>query len=317
MKIEKHIITGGSGFIGRHVACLLASQRNSVTIASRTPLNFQFPAEISPYISWKQVDIASANWDSLLEEADVVHHYAWTSLPASANSDPLADLGVNVKATIRLLDAVRRRGCRVVFASSGGTVYGVPFKVPLPEEHPLAPITGYGAGKAAAEIYLNLYRALHRVDCRIARLANPYGAGQNTERGQGAVSVFLGKALRSEPIVIWGDGEVVRDYIHICDVAASLVKLAQMPHLGDHWVFNIGSGVGHTIKNVIIEIEGLLDRRLKVEYTYGRKFDVPVNILSINRAQQVLGWKPLLSLPAGLRRMLADVRAGQKLSTMP
>ena len=108
-----------------------------------------------------------------------------------------------------------RDDAEVVFASSGGTVYGAPLEFPVPEVHPLAPITAYGAGKAGAEIYLNLYRSLHRVDCRIARLANPYGAGQNTERGQGAVSAFLGKALRNEPIVIWGDGAIVRDYIHI------------------------------------------------------------------------------------------------------
>ena len=194
--MEKHIITGGSGFIGRHVASLLAFQRNNVTITSRTPLEFQFPAEISPYISWKEVDIASANWHNILEGADVVHHYAWTSLPASANADPALDLSINVTATLRLLDAVRQRGCRMVFASSGGTVYGAPLKLPVPEDHPLAPITAYGAGKAAAEVYLSLYRSLHGVDCRIARLANPYGPGQNTERGQGAVSAFLGKALR-------------------------------------------------------------------------------------------------------------------------
>jgi UDP-glucose 4-epimerase len=315
--MEKHVITGGSGFIGRHVAWLLASQHKTVTIASRTPLNFEFPPDISKYISWVQLDTANANWDKLLEEADVVHHYAWTSLPASANSDPPADLAVNVTATLRLLDAARRRGCRVVFASSGGTVYGVTLKVPVPEEHPLAPITAYGAGKAAAEIYLNLYRSLHRVDCRIARLANPYGAGQNTERGQGAVSVFLGKALRNEPIVIWGDGAIVRDYIHICDAAASLVKLAQARDLGDHCVFNIGSGVGYSLNDVIIEIERLLDRRLNVEYAFARSFDVPVNILSIKRAQQILGWEPLLSFPAGLSRMLADMRADRRLSTIP
>jgi UDP-glucose 4-epimerase len=160
------------------------------------------------------------------------------------------------------------------------------------------------------------------LDCRdakpvekVARLANPYGAGQNTGRGQGAVSTFLGKALRDEPIVIWGDGAIVRDYIHICDAASALVKLAQASALGNHSVFNIGSGVGHSLNDVIIEIERLLDRRLDVQYTSARTFDVPVNILSIAKAQQILNWRPLLSFPAGLTRMLADVRAGRSLST--
>jgi len=308
--MEKHVITGGSGFIGRHVAQLLASQGNAVTIASRTMPSFQFPADISPYISWVQLDIAAhdAPWDRLLEDVDVVHHYAWTSLPASANADPAADLSVNVTATIRLLDAAKRHGCRVVFASSGGTVYGITSE-PIPEEHLLVPITAYGASKATAEIYLNLYRSLHWIDCRIARIANPYGVGQNTGRGQGAVAAFLGKALRSEPIVIWGNGAIVRDYIHISDAAAGLVKLAQAQDLGGHCVFNIGSGVGHSLNDLISEIEKLLDRRLEVEYTPSRSFDVPLNILSIKRAQEILGWKPLLSFSVGLSCMLADMRS--------
>jgi len=309
--MEKHLITGGTGFIGRHVAQLLASQRNAVTVASRTPLSFH----ISPYVSWAQLDIINANWDKLLEGVDVVHHYAWTSLPASANSDPAADLAVNVTATLRLLDAARRHGCRVVFASSGGTVYGVLPNVPVPEVHQLAPTSAYGVGKAAAELYLNLYRSLHRVDCRIARLANPYGVGQNTERGQGAVSAFLGKALRNEPIVIWGDGTIVRDYIHISDAAAGLVKLSQARDLRHHCVFNVGSGVGYSLNDVVVEIERLLRRHLKVEHASARSFDVPVNVLSIKRAQEILGWEPLLSFPAGLRCMLSDMIAERRLST--
>ena len=316
--MEKHLITGGSGFIGRHVAQLLASQGNAVTIASRNQPNFSFSADISPYIAWVPLDLDDADWywDRTLEDVDVVHHYAWTSLPASANADPAADLAVNVTATIRLLDAVRRRGCRIVFASSGGTVYGVTSE-PIPEEHLLVPITAYGASKASAEIYLNLYRSLHWIDCRIARIANPYGAGQNTERGQGAVAAFLGKALRNEPIVIWGNGAIVRDYIHISDTAAGLVKLAQARDVGGHCVFNIGSGVGHSLNDLISEIEKLLDRRLEVEYTPSRSFDVPLNILSIKRAQEILGWKPLQSFREGLSRMLADVRAERRLSTIP
>ena len=307
--MQKHLITGGSGFIGRHVAQLLASERHTVILASRTRPNFAFPPDIAPYISWVSLDMGDANWywDSIfLEDVDVIYHYAWTSLPATANSDPAADLAANVTATIRLLDAAKRHGCRVVFASSGGTVYGVTAE-PIHERTLLAPITAYGASKATAEIYLNLYRSLHRMDCRIARIANPYGAGQNTGRGQGAVSAFLGKALRSEPIVIWGNGAIVRDYIHISDTAAGLVKLAQAQDLGGQCVFNIGSGVGHSLNDVISEIERLLRRHLKVEHTPARSFDVPVNILSIKRAREVLGWEPLLSFSQGLSRMLADM----------
>jgi UDP-glucose 4-epimerase len=98
--------------------------------------------------------------------------------------------------------------------------------IPASEDDPLAPITAYGAGKATAELYLKLYRAIHGLDCRIARIANPYGAGQDLSRGQGAVTTFSHQALTGQRIVIWGDGEAVRDYVHISDVASCLVTLA-------------------------------------------------------------------------------------------
>ena len=109
---------------------------------------------------------------------------------------------------------------------------------------------------------------------------------------------------------------VVRDYIHISDAAASLVALAQVSDTGGHYIFNIGSGVGHSLNEIVIEIENLLNRRLTVEYTAARTFDVPVSVLSIDRARQLLGWKPLLSFSVGLRGMHTDVKAGLKFSTI-
>ena len=194
---DRHLIVGGSGFIGRHVALLLALQGHPVTIASRTMPEFNFPASVYDSITWEKADPAGVEWDNLLKDAAVVHYYAWSSIPASANSDPQRDLTANVASLIGMLDAMRRRGgARIVFASSGGTVYGQPKAIPISEEHPTAPITAYGASKAAAEIYLGLYRSLYGIDCRIARLANPYGAGQNLSRPLGAATVFISRALQ-------------------------------------------------------------------------------------------------------------------------
>ena len=123
---------------------------------------------------------------------DVVHHYAWSSIPATANANPLGDLTANVSPLINLLDALVKRGRgRIVFSSSGGTVYGRLSKIPVPENHINEPINAYGAGKVAAEIYLKLFATLHGLDCRIARIANPFGAGQDIARGQGAVTTFF------------------------------------------------------------------------------------------------------------------------------
>lgn len=317
LSLLHHLVLGGSGFIGRHVALLLARLGHRVTIASRARPSFAFPAELAGNIAWKPLDLEAADWPGLVEDVDVVHHYAWSSIPASANANPAKDLLVNVGATLGLLDALKERGAgRVVFSSSGGTVYGKLRGVPVEEDHPLAPITGYGAGKASAEIYLDLYRAMHGLDCRIARIANPYGAGQNLGRGVGAVTTFLEHALTGQKIVIWGDGEVVRDYIHISDVANCLVMLSCAPQAEHNFVFNIGSGVGISLNNIVAELEWRLERRLDVSRTETRSFDVPVSVLAIDRARSLLGWSPVLSFREGIDRTLADLAAKRSFSTL-
>jgi UDP-glucose 4-epimerase len=311
-----HLILGGSGFIGRHVAVLLARSGYRVTIASRHPVAYAMPKEIQHLVRWEAVEVSSADWDTLVVDADVVHHYAWSSIPASANANPRGDLLTNVGATIDLLDALRRRGGgRVVFSSSGGTVYGKLYETPVKETHAVAPINAYGASKATAEVYLGLYRAMHGLDCRIARVANAYGVGQDLSRGLGAVTTFLHHALSGRQIVIWGSGDVIRDYIHISDVAKCLVKLAVSPKQDD-FVFNVGSGVGVSLNDVIFELEVRLERTLDVVRTGTRAFDVPVSILDIKKAQTQLGWTPILSFSEGIRRTLDDVNIQASFSNL-
>jgi UDP-glucose 4-epimerase len=314
---QHHLILGGDGFIGRHVALLLALTGRRVTIATRAPPTFSFPAELASSIQRQELELSSADWDNLVTGIDVVHHYAWSSIPASANANPAGDMLMNVTATIGLLEALKRRGGgRVVFASSGGTVYGNLKSSPISEDTSLAPITAYGAGKATAEIYLKLYRAMHNLDCRIARIANPYGAGQNLSRGLGAVTTFLHHALTGQPIVIWGDGETIRDFIHISDVAKCLVALASAPQSEIDFVVNVGTGIGTSLNEIVIALEKFLGRCIQVTRTSTRSFDVPINVLAIERARQVLEWSPRVLLYEGIARTIADVRAGRALSIL-
>ena len=157
-----------------------------------------------------------------------------------------------------LLEALKRRGGGVlIFISSGGTIYGKLRQIPVGEDHPLEPITPYGISKLAAEKYLQYYRLMHNVDTRVVRLANPYGAGQNLNKPQGAVSTFIDYALANKLIEIWGDGQVCRDFIYITDVISAMIKImnliadvtAPMP------VYNIGSGTKHSLNDVIAFIE--------------------------------------------------------------
>lgn len=284
----------------------LASLGDEVLLAGRHPPTGQIPADLSGKIRFERMETGSADWDRLVANVDVVHHYAWDSLPASAN--PGDDLAGNIGPLIAMLEALHRRGDgRVIFSSSGGTVYGRPQQIPVPEDHALAPINAYGAGKATAEIYLSLFRTMHGLDCRIARISNPFGAGQNISRGQGAATTFIHHALADQPIVIWGTGTVVRDYIHITDAAKCLAILANAPRHAEH-IFNIGSGAGISLNDIVAGLEACLGWELKVKRTESRPIDVPISVLSIDRARRVLGWSPTLSFAEGLLRTLRDLR---------
>jgi UDP-glucose 4-epimerase len=309
--VATHLILGGCGFIGRHVAARLLRQGEKVVLADRQPLAEMPPGTPPDAFSFRAFDLVSADWDGLISDCDVIHHYAWSTLPQTANEDPVADLCTNVSSTISLLEAMRRRGeKRLVFASSGGTVYGKLKPIPVCEDHPLNPVTAYGVSKMAAEKYMGLYRERYGLDCRIARISNAFGAGQDPRRNQGAVTTFVLKALRGEKITIWGDGEVVRDYIHISDVTTALMALASAK-LDNHRtlaVFNIGSGEGTSLNQIIKSIEERLSRRIDVEYVLPRAFDIPVNILNVTLAQEVLGWRRALSFNEGIEVAIEDMQ---------
>jgi UDP-glucose 4-epimerase len=316
-----HLILGGTGFIGRHVAVLLARAGYPVTITGRTPPGFAFPGDCASRIRFRELDIAAPGWDDLVGPADVVHHYLWTGVPGREAANPADGLQANVGATIGLLEALKRRGtglrgtCRLVFLSSGGTIYGRLHRIPADEDHPIAPITAYGAEKAAAELYLRLYQSLCDLDVRIARVANVYGAGQEPGRGLGAVTTFIGHALAGRKISIYGDGSVIRDYIHISDVASVLATLATIPAPKDQ-AFNIGNGAGASLNDIVTILEAQLGRKLEIKRTQARPFDVPVSVLAIGRARTQLDWSPRLSVRAGAARTIEDVSAGRALSTL-
>ena len=311
-----HLILGGCGFIGRHVAARLLQQGEHVTLADRQPLSEIPPDLLAKNLEFESLDLASADWTSLIANCDIVHHYAWSSLPQSANEDPAADLTTNVGSMLKLLEAMRGRGGkRLVFASSGGTVYGKLKSIPVREDHPLNPITAYGVSKVAAEKYMGLYRGLYGLDCRVARISNPFGAGQDPARQQGAVTTFVLRALAGQKITIWGNGEVVRDYIHISDVTRALATLASanLDDYGELPVFNIGSGQGTSLNELVSAIASHSERELEVEYTEFRPFDIPVNILDVTLAEQVLGWHCALTFDEGIELAINDMRQGESL----
>ena len=224
-------------------------------------------------------------------------------MPQSSNESPIYDVQTNLIGTLRLLSiAAAQQVERILFISSGGTIYGAPKLIPIPEDHATNPEVSYGIVKLTIEKYLKLFKATHGLDYKVLRVSNPYGERQRVEAKQGAVSVFLSKALRKEPIEIWGDGSVVRDYIYVADVVEAFLRV--MRYEGAEDIFNIGSGVGKSLKQIIADIEELLGERIACRYLPPRSFDVQENVLDIFLAKQVLNWSPRTSFRNGLERTM-------------
>lgn len=296
----KCLVLGGGGFLGSHLVDGLLRCGLSVRVFDRPNLRHARLLGGEKAIEWSEGDfVDSEAVAAAVDGCDVVFHLISTTLPRSSNDNPGYDVQTNVVSTINLLECAKRSGVRrIVFASSGGTVYGKPREVPIHESHPTDPQCSYGISKLAIEKYLHLYQELHGLDYRVLRLSNPFGERQRISTAQGAVAAFLHKALRNEVVEIWGDGSVVRDYFHVSNAVTAM--LSCMQHEGHGRVFNIGAGQGRSLNELLGHIETLLGRRVERRYVAGRSFDVPANILDTAAAQRELGWGIQIGFEQGL-----------------
>ncbi|MDD2219046.1 MAG: NAD-dependent epimerase/dehydratase family protein [Desulfoplanes sp.] len=298
------LVLGGRGFIGSHLVDALLEEGNHVRCFGRSHgvslTNTNCIQIHNKNFEMFEGDLMSeADITEALQGCDICFHLVSTTQPKSSNADPIFDVESNVSGTIKLLNQAVKAGVKkVIFTSSGGTVYGVPVRIPITEEHPNNPTCSYGITKLAIEKYLGLFHTLHGLEYSILRISNPFGERQRTHATQGAVAVFLSKALRGETIEIWGDGSVVRDYIYIKDVISALIAVSK--YSGPERVFNIGSGIGISLNEVLNAIEKITQQSTIRHYVKGRSFDVPVSILSIEKAKLILHWSPKTTFEEGL-----------------
>ncbi|ODS01224.1 hypothetical protein AUC68_12740 [Methyloceanibacter methanicus] len=235
--------------------------------------------------------------------ADAVIHLASSVVPKTSNDDPACDVSSNLIGTLNLLEASVGAGVtRIVFASSGGTVYGEPTVPIVDESHRTEPISSYGIVKLALEKYIALYGREHDITSVSLRISNLYGEGQRHDTGFGVIASFCHKAVAGETVDIWGDGTVSRDFIHVSDVVDAFV--AALDHDGDSLVVNIGSGTSVSINTVLDTIATITGREVPRRYLQGRAFDVRHICLDVGLAARTLGWKPRIDLNEGLRRVL-------------
>jgi UDP-glucose 4-epimerase len=302
----KVVVTGASGFLGRALVRALLAAGHAVTATARSHV----PSSGHPLLTWKRLDLGQPDdaWSNLLAGADVVYHLAWSTIPSEANRAPADDARVNVVGSLSLIQAIQNDRCasRVVFASSGGTVYGILSRIPAPEDHPLRPVSAYGVSKLAVESYLAVIHAETGLSAVSLRMGNLYGPGQSLARVFGAVTHFAHRALAGEPVRIFGDGSVTRDYLYIDDAVDALMRAGAHTAHGN---FNIGTGVGHSLDQVVGVIAADLGRDLAIERLVARPFDVPVSILDASRARETFGWAPRVTFEQGIKKTLHHMQA--------
>ncbi|MEK7468109.1 MAG: NAD-dependent epimerase/dehydratase family protein [Planctomycetota bacterium] len=299
------LVLGGGGFLGSHISETLLNAGHAVRIFEKERVLRDNVRSFIGQVEWMEGDFTDPHRVAeVLKGMEAVVHCVGTTLPKTSNDSPVYDITSNLVPTLHFLDAAVQAGVKkVLFLSSGGTVYGIPQRVPIPEDHPTDPLTSYGIQKLSIEKYLKLYRDLHGLDYAVIRISNPYGERQRPTAAQGAVTVFLDKALKGQPIEIWGDGSVVRDYLHVTDVACA--AQSALDYRGDFRIFNIGSGSGLSLLQVVESIRKVLNRPVEVVFKPARRFDVPVNILDTTRAARELSWRPAVAFEDGLRRTAA------------
>ncbi|MFH0813333.1 MAG: NAD-dependent epimerase/dehydratase family protein, partial [Pseudomonadota bacterium] len=230
-----------------------------------------------------------------------IFHFIGTTLPKTSTDNPVYDIQSNVVSTLNMLElAAKAKIKKIIFASSGGTVYGVPQSIPISEDHPTNPTCSYGISKLTIEKYLELYRRTRGLEYVCFRISNPYGERQNPHSIQGAIAVFLGLVKEGKPIAIWGTGDITRDYIYIKDIIPVFIKALQKEN---QWnIFNLGSGKGTTLNELVEIIREVTQHNIDVIYSLGRPIDVPVNVLDISRVQKAFGFTPKVQLSDGIRK---------------
>lgn len=301
------LVLGGAGFIGAHLVRELLRRGRRVRVLDLLGGERAVSIPYHANLEWQEGNFVEAeDRRRALDGVRSVFHLVSTTQPQSSNDNPEFDVRTNLLATIGLLEQMRNMpGVPLVFVSSGGTVYGPPIETPISESHPTNPQCSYGIVKLAIEKYLALYQLLHRVDYRVLRIANPYGPGQ-VNRNQGVIGAFASRILSGEPVEVWGDGSVIRDFIFVGDACEALIR-SEAYH-GNERIFNIGSGMGHSVLEIIAAIERAASQKADVRFKPGRSMDVPVSVLDTRLARDELGWSPRVSLDDGLEMTLRWMR---------
>lgn len=304
-------IFGGAGFIGRHLAAGLARLGRKVTVVGRS----QEPARPLPFgVHYLHCPKAEpGELARMLEGFDELVDLAYATVPKTSFTDPVFDIQANLPFAVCLLQAASTAGVgRVVMVSSGGTVYGLAKRLPIPETHPTEPLSPYGITKLTIEKYALMFHHCHGLPVIVVRPANAYGNGQSAYGGQGFVAAAMSRLVSSEELQIFGPRGTIRDYVHVSDVVSGIIAALVQGAPGD--IYNIGTGIGHDnieVVEAICRVAGIPVASVALRLLPSRPFDVPGNVLDAGKLHRQTGWAPRICFTEGLTNCWKELLAKQ------
>lgn len=299
--MAKCLVLGANGFIGSHLVDSLLEAGHTVRCFDR--YSSGGPDETKPNMEIYRGDFLSQeSLEGALKDIEYVFHFISTTNPFTAENDPLTDIETNLKMSIKLFDLCAKKSIKkVIFASTGGSIYGdTNTEVPLSEDTCPAPVSPYAIGKLSIENYLRYFHRKHGLDYQVLRISNPYGPGQNTASGQGVVSIFLENFKKGLPLTVYGDGSMVRDYIFISDLAEMIAKGFEKSTKNK--VYNIGSGKGYTVNEIVETIESVTGTSAKTEHKEVPSTFVNKIVLDSRRFSEEFGISPRTDLKKGVEK---------------
>jgi len=307
------LVTGGAGFIGSTLVDRLLAEDWEVDavddLSTGTLANLaDARASRDHRFTFHRLDIRRPDIGELIirRRPDTIFHLAAQASVRESVAHPTLDAEINIQGSLNVFEAAVEAGARkVVFAGSGGTLYGVPDEVPVGEDHRQAPGSPYGVSKKAVGDYLHYYRAVHGIEYTVLALANVYGPRQDPHGEAGVIAIFAGQLLQPLRPTIFGDGDQTRDFVYVDDVVDAFVRAADR---GDGLILNIGTGVETAVQDLFDTMARLVSFDEPARYAMARPGELQRSALDPARAANHLDWKPWTPLEDGLRRTIAWFR---------
>lgn len=310
--METVLVTGGAGFIGSHIVDALVSRGFKVIVVDN--LSAGRRDNINPKAIFHHLDIRSPGLADVFAKARIswVNHHAAQIDVRRSVADPQQDASVNILGLLNLVSScLRYRVKGIVFASSGGVVYGEPDNLPVTETFPKGPLSPYGVGKLTAEYYLYYWHRVHALPYIALRYGNVYGPRQDPHGEAGVASIFTGQMLAGETPVIYGDGNQLRDYVFVDDVVeANLLAMERLasllpPTTIDENAYNIGTGIGTSVNELFACLKMLTSFAQEAKFAAARTGELRQMVLDASKARKELGWGNPVGLSDGLQRLMA------------